>query len=72
MNGTSYRDKILLPHLIPLYGRECLFWEDPLVVMEGNALAHFSLIASESRNTNLLPSLAWPSCLPDLNPIEEI
>jgi len=72
INGTSYRDKILLPHLIPLYRRECLFWEDPLVAMEGHALANFSLMARESRNTNLLPSLAWPSCSPDLNPIEEI
>jgi len=72
INGTSYSDKILLPHLIPLYRHECLFWEAPLVVIEGNALAHFSVITRESRNTNLLSSLAWPSRSPDLNRIEEI
>jgi len=72
INGTSYRDKILLPHLIPLYRREGLFWGDPLVVMEDIAPAHYSLIGRESRNIYLLPSLSWPSCSPDLNPIEEI
>ena len=72
INGASYRDQILLPHLIPLYRRETLFWGAPIVVMEDNAPAHNSLVARATRNTHLLPSLPWPSCSPDLNPIEEI
>ena len=72
INGASYRDRILLPHLIPLYRRERLFWGSPLVAMEDNTPAHNAIVAKEARNTHLLPSLPWPSCSPDLNPIEEI
>ena len=72
ITGTSYRDQILLPHLIPLYRRARLFWGDPLVVMEDNAPAHNALVTRASRSTYLLSCLPWPSCSPDLNPVEEI
>ena len=40
--------------------------------MEDNAPAHNTIIARKVRDTHLLPTLSWPPCSPDLNPIEEI
>lgn len=40
--------------------------------MEDNAPAHTTIIARKVKDTHLLPTLSWPSCSPDLNPIEEI
>ena len=72
INGTSYRDRILLPYLIPLYRRDRHFWGVPLVAMEDNAPAHTAISARKVKDTHLLPTLSWPSCSPDLNPVEEI
>jgi len=68
----SYHDHICLPHLLPLYPREHLFWGILLTVMEDNASGHNARFMQEVRETYLLPRLPWPAISSDLYPIEEI
>lgn len=68
LTGNSYRDEILLPVVVPYLptmGPNALFQQD-------NAPPHrarIALSALEENNINILP---WPSCSPDLNPIEHV
>ena len=72
ITAKGYRDRICLPHLLPLYRREHLFWGHPLTIMEDNSSVHNARLMQEVRETHLLPRLPWPAISPDLNPIEEV
>jgi len=55
ITAKGYRDHICLPHLLPLYRREHLFWGNPLTIMEDNASVHNARLMQEFRETHLLP-----------------
>ena len=68
LNGTRYRDDILTPIVLPslrAVGPGSIFMDD-------NAPCHRSMLVSDFLRQQQVTRLDWPSCSPDLNPIEHL
>ena len=74
INGTSYCDHIITPHLYPFWCHLSSEWLDYIYLQQDGAPAHRAKVT-----TTLLTDLnifgyffKWPASSPDLNPIEHV
>ena len=66
LTGAIYRDEILHPIVRPYAGAI----GNDFVLMDDNARPHRARIVTDYLATETIERMDWPSCSPDLNPIE--
>ena len=68
MTGVRYRDEIM-----DIYVRRYAGAIGPqLIHMDDNARSHRASVVEEYLQHDIIVSMDWPACLPDLNPIEHV
>ena len=68
MNSTYYWEQVtfrILPNIHAIHGEDFIFMQD-------NAPCHAATYIKEGFNELNIKNLPWPSCSPDLNPMENI
>jgi len=66
LTGARYRDEILHPIVRPFAGAI----GNDFVLMDDNARPHRARLVNEYLDAETIERMDWPSCSPDLNPIE--
>ncbi|GFU17436.1 transposable element Tcb2 transposase [Trichonephila clavipes] len=66
--GRRYADEILRPHVIPYAGAI----GESFVFQDDNARPHRARLVENMLQTETIQHMEWPSCSPDLNPIEHV
>lgn len=67
LNAVGYRDNIVRQHVLPF-----LQQHRGVTFQQDNARPHVARVVTAFFNQHNVPVLPWPSCSPDLNPIEHL
>ena len=66
LSGVRYRDEILHPIVIPYAGAVGYGF----ILMDDNARPHRARVVTDYLENETIERMEWPSCSPDMNPIE--